>query len=357
MLEGSIQRQADQMRVTAQLIDATSGAHVWSERWDRPAQDVFAVQTEVAELAANSIGGHGLLPRERAVAARRKRPGDLAAYDLLALGYEAEMRGTELDLTRAMAYTDAAIAKDPGMARAFAQKAFIVLSLQNFRKNWEEALPEMERLARAALDLDPYDAWGWVAHAVAVDNLGRNAEAAADAARAVELNPSSADILNSAAASLAHAGKAREGAAWCDRSFHLNPTPPDWYYVNCLENYVLAQRNQDALNIADRYVAHLELGDGMLVMRAVAQTGLGLDEAAAETAEEFRRRYPEDSLEFLLDTGWTFVREQDEQLVLTAARKAGIRICATNEELKGVDKPARLPECDAERVKAMAGKS
>src|SRR3954452_23220110 len=58
VLEGSIQRQADRLRVTAQLIDATSDAHLWSDRWDRPAGDVFSVQTEVAEKVASSLGGY-----------------------------------------------------------------------------------------------------------------------------------------------------------------------------------------------------------------------------------------------------------------------------------------------------------
>ncbi len=56
VLEGSIQRQGDSVRVTGQLIDAGTGAHVWSDRWDRPAEDVFAVQTEVAEKVAASLG-------------------------------------------------------------------------------------------------------------------------------------------------------------------------------------------------------------------------------------------------------------------------------------------------------------
>ena len=59
VLPGSIQHQADQLRVTAELIDAATGAQVWSERWDRPAQDLFAVQAEVAEKVAASLGGNG----------------------------------------------------------------------------------------------------------------------------------------------------------------------------------------------------------------------------------------------------------------------------------------------------------
>ena len=61
VLEGSVQRQGDQIRVTAQLIDAETGAHLWSERWDRPAADVFALQTEIVQQAANRLGGSGVI--------------------------------------------------------------------------------------------------------------------------------------------------------------------------------------------------------------------------------------------------------------------------------------------------------
>ena len=148
MLEGSIQRQGDRVRVTAQLIDARTGAHVWSERWDRPAADVFAVQTELAERVASTLGGYGLLLSESRAAAKRKRPADLEAYDLWALAYEAFMRGKEADLEQALAYADAAIAKDPGLVRAYTKKAWILIDLAKYRNNWNEAFAEMERLAR-----------------------------------------------------------------------------------------------------------------------------------------------------------------------------------------------------------------
>ena len=88
VLEGSIQRQADRVRVTAQLIEADTGAHVWSERWDRPVADVFAVQSEVADTVAGRIGGYGLIAGAERAAAKRKRPTDLTAYDLYLLGME-----------------------------------------------------------------------------------------------------------------------------------------------------------------------------------------------------------------------------------------------------------------------------
>ena len=76
VLEGSIQLQGEQVRLTAQLIDAKTGNHVWSERWDRPADDIFAVQTEIAEQVTNRLGGGaGLIQTAGREAARRKTAG------------------------------------------------------------------------------------------------------------------------------------------------------------------------------------------------------------------------------------------------------------------------------------------
>jgi TolB-like protein len=77
VLEGSIQRQADRVRVTAQLIDADTGAHLWSERWDRPAGDVFAVQAEIADDVAARLGGWGLVQQSDRAKVRRKPTSSL----------------------------------------------------------------------------------------------------------------------------------------------------------------------------------------------------------------------------------------------------------------------------------------
>src|SRR4051812_39982622 len=85
VLEGSIQRQADRLRATAQLIDARTGAHVWSDRWDRPAEDVFAVQAEVAEKVAVALGDDltmGQITRAELFRVKRKPPSSLSAYEL-----------------------------------------------------------------------------------------------------------------------------------------------------------------------------------------------------------------------------------------------------------------------------------
>jgi TolB-like protein/class 3 adenylate cyclase len=345
VLEGSIQRQADHVRVSAQLIDARTGAHAWSERWDRPAQDVFAVQTEVAEQVASTLGGYGLLLDESRAAAKRKRPADLEAYDLWTLEYEAFLRGTKADLEQALVYADAAIAKDPSLVRAYTKKAWILINLAKYRDNWNEVWAEAERLAQQALAIDPYDAEAYLVRAIATASLGRLAEAKAATERAVQLNPSSADILNLAATNMSYLGEPEQGAEWCDRSFRLNPSPPYWYYLDCPENYFFTQRYQDVVDGVDRYGAFAEPSASQLVYRAASQAELGSGEAAAATVAELRRRYPAASFEQFLNTGWVFAREQEEQQILAAARKAGVRLCATEEELRAFTPPRRLPEC------------
>jgi TolB-like protein/class 3 adenylate cyclase len=354
VLEGSIQRQDDRVRVTAQLIDTKNGAHVWSERWDRPVGDVFAVQTEVAEQVASTLGGHNVLLRESVAAAKRKRPADLGAYDLWALAAVALERGKEADLAQGLAYVDAAIVKDPGLARAYVKKAWLLNALGRYRQDhdYNGTYAEMERLARKALEIDPYDAEGHLLLAFATSSLGRNAEALAPTERALELNPSSADVINVAAANMAFFGKPEEGAKLCDRSFRLNPRPPPWYDLDCQENYFFIGRFQDVLDGTDRWAAHADLGPHLLVARAASQAELGRAEAAAATMDELERRFPEASFEHLMNIGYIFEREQEQQQILASARKAGVRVCATEEELKRFTSPRRLPECEAERAKA-----
>ena len=119
-LKGSVQRQGDQVRVTAQLIDGNTGNHVWSERWDRPASDVFAIQTEIAEQVTNRLGGGaGLIQTAGREAARRKRPDNLTAYESYLLGTEKLEQMTAADNQEALQLLGRAVELDPGLARAW----------------------------------------------------------------------------------------------------------------------------------------------------------------------------------------------------------------------------------------------
>ena len=161
----------------------------------------------------------------------------------------------------------------------------------------------------------------------------------------MELNPSSADILNVAATNMSYLGKPEEGAEWCDRSFQLNPSPPYWYHLDCPENYFFTRRYQDVIDGTDRYSAQAELSPIQLVFRAASQAELGRGEAAAEAVTELQRLYPEVSFEYLMNTGFIFEREQEQRQILASADRAGVRVCATEQELQEFAPARRLLEC------------
>ena len=159
-LEGSIQRQGGRVRITAQLLDAESGTHLWSERWDRPVEDVFAVQTEIAELVTNRLGGGtGLVVGAERSLARRKRPENLTAYELYLLGGEKIEQLTSESIKESIQLLTRAVELDPGLARAWVElyhahnlsKAFGIEDAETARKAGMEA-------AKRAVALDPGDA-------------------------------------------------------------------------------------------------------------------------------------------------------------------------------------------------------
>ena len=125
MLEGSIQRQGERVRVTAQLVDANTGAHLWSERWDRPVQDVFAIQTEIADhILSQFETSQGPIKSAERIAARRKRPRSLTAYDLNLLGVEKQLSPTRESVAESIDILKQAVAADPSYARAWINLAW-----------------------------------------------------------------------------------------------------------------------------------------------------------------------------------------------------------------------------------------
>ena len=128
VLEGSFQRQGERLRATVQLIDAKTGTHVWSNRWDRPVEEVFALQTDLAEQVANRLGsGAGLIQEAGRKAAKRKRPENLGAYELYLLGTERLEQSTKDSIDDAVRLLRRAVDVGPD-ARSGLDRALLGLS-------------------------------------------------------------------------------------------------------------------------------------------------------------------------------------------------------------------------------------
>ena len=346
VLEGSIQRAGEQVRVTAQLIEAGSGGHVWSERWDRPTVDVFAVQSELAEKVASTLGGYGVVAQADRAEAKRKRPENLTAYDLYLLGVELKHRQlSQQDLEQARELLDRAIALDPKLARAYVARAWVDIILTNYGAPWEASIAAMEAHARSALALDPQDA---EAHQVLGEALlaqGRHGESAAEYDRALALNPSSADILVFAAGNLAQMGQVERAVELADRAVQLNPTYPGYYSFYLCPAYYFGGRFADVVGVIRRLPEAQRFSDQQVFL-AASLGQLGNQAEATVAAAELRRQQPNFSVELEISNGSLLARERD--LLVEGLRAAGLPLCATVDDLAGIAQPVQLPGCQAE---------
>ena len=155
VLAGSIQRHAGRVRITAQLIDAWTGGALWSDRWDRPDKDIFAVQTEVAERVAGALGGMGgsaAINVEEIRRARRRSPADLTAYDHYLLANEGDRCSQSVVVARPRARYQGHCF-DPTLGRAYVARAWLnYLSMR--RREFQTAMEAMRDDATQALALD-----------------------------------------------------------------------------------------------------------------------------------------------------------------------------------------------------------
>jgi adenylate cyclase len=223
VLEGSVRKSGQRVRITAQLIDAESGNHIWAERFDRDLEDIFALQDEVTEAIVAAIAPEiSEVERNRA---QRKPPGTLDAWDLFQRALAAYYSSTEVGMTSAIEQFDAVSRMDPTFAPAFAMAA---------AARWRYALhfqpDDSEKILQQALDksyfavkLDPRDPTGLWNAAEAHSILGQHDVAVGKAEEAVALNPTDAITHFFLGSVLSRAGRAEEAIPHMDRAMRLSP--------------------------------------------------------------------------------------------------------------------------------------
>jgi TolB-like protein len=215
VLEGSIQTNGDRVRVTAQLIDATTNAHVWSERYERPLDDIFEVQNEVTQRIAAALGGStGALATANLANVRRKPPASLQAYDYYTLGTELTSRNTKEDNYKAEELVKRAIELDPQFARAYIRLGLIYRNRAFYAGQGDPAamLEKAKNNYLKAVALDPNDALVYAVLAMGYFDLNDPDRGLEACDQATTLNPNDPAILVICGEHLASAGRAREGA-------------------------------------------------------------------------------------------------------------------------------------------------
>jgi adenylate cyclase len=226
VLEGSVRKGGSRVRITAQLIDATSGSHVWAERFDRELADIFAVQDEITERIAAAIEPE--LARAELERARRKPPESLDAWDLYQRGLWHIWQFNAEDNAAARKLFERATALDRGFSPFFAALSLCRLleHTLSFRPITERSIDAALEVARHAVALDDKDP---VAHAVlgrAFAALGDHATAIAELGEAVRLNPNLALAHYGLGLTLVLCGKPAQAVSELEAAQRLSPHDP-----------------------------------------------------------------------------------------------------------------------------------
>ncbi|MER9249841.1 adenylate/guanylate cyclase domain-containing protein [Mesorhizobium sp. M0590] len=351
VLEGSIQRQNGRVRVTAQLIDAQTGNHLWSDRWDRPAEDVFAVQTEIAEQVTNRLGGGvGLIQAAGRAAAKRKRPENLNAYDYYLLGTEKIEKITIADEEEAIALLNRAVELDPGLARAWVELYHAHGILAGFGINPESEIKAAADVAERAVRLDPSDAEAHAVFGMSLSQKGDNARAKAELDTALRLAPGSSEILTFYTGFAARFNEPERGAQMVDQVMRLDPNYPMWTSNFFAPAYFMAGRYEDALKMLERMTPN-NYDKWKWVVLSSSLAALGRMDEANASVRETLKQYPDLTVESMINEVGLSTKERSR--FIETMPLAGFPACAKPEALAKLAKPVRLSECEAGEAKPL----
>jgi len=232
VLEGSVRRAGDQVRVNAQLIDATTGGHIWAERYDGNLQDIFALQDRVANQIVKALALRLTADEKRQLVSRNLEFPE--AYDRFLKGWNQYQRQTPESLREAITHFEKAVALDPSYARAYA--ALSATYWQIHKRFWHAKFG-FQRVHDARFKAEEYleKAKGRptaLSHQVAAAMMaqqGRHSEAVAEGGKAVEVDPNDADSYMAMAGALSLSGKPVEAQKLVRKAMRLNPHFPASY--------------------------------------------------------------------------------------------------------------------------------
>ena len=287
LLEGSVRRGGDRVRITATLVQAGEQSDLWTQTYERPLTDVLSIQREIAERITQSLSIH-LLPDNRGHFA--SEPVNLESYDKYLLGMHELGQGTRESEHKAVQYFQEAIAKNPGDARLYVALAQAYAALHTYYSSPTEVMPLAKQAALKALQLDPNLAaahvalgdvsmifdWDWTA-------------AEREYRRALEINPSLPEAQLGYADYLATLGRFDEAIAHIQQAYLTDPLAIE-SRAEALWTYYFSGRLDDTVNQAQKAIELEPQADLPYALLAVAYADLGKGPLAIGAAEKVMNR-------------------------------------------------------------------
>ena len=319
VLEGSVRKAGDDLRVTVQLIDAAAGDHVWAERYDRKLADVFSLQDEVTQTIVATVMGR--VKADGIRRARRKTPENMTAYDYFLRGLDFYQRRSHSpgDIAQALAMFEKAIELDPELAPAYSWCA--CASSESWFHNRDDDDLEMPlAYARKALWLDGNDSEAHYITGIILVQLRDYDRAWHHIERARDLNPNHAEVMRVMGNFLAYTGRPDEAVEWIAAAIRINPHHSSWYNSHMGFALYTARRYAEALDAYQR-ITTLTYVDEAITAACLA----GLErtrEAGAHAGAALAVR-PDFTVEWF-STTVPYKHEDDLGHLIAGLRKAGL---------------------------------
>ena len=297
VIEGSVRKVGNRVRITAQLIDGGTDAHLWAERFDRDLTDIFTVQDEVTQEIVSAMAVK--LTGDERIRLKSKGTDNLEAYDYVLRSREQHRLYSKEGNAQAQALLKRAIELDPNYATAHAHLS--TSQAINYANQWNEtagqALENAYEIAQKAIALDEIDPWGHLAMGFACLWKRQHDQAIAEFERAISLEPNFAAAHNGLGNAYHYAGNSEKAIELIDFGIRLDPYYPDvrlhWL---ALANFQLG-RYEEAAELLKRRLILKPNTDISRVLLAATHGHLGqIDEAKLQWAEVLRIN-PDYSLE------------------------------------------------------------
>ncbi len=320
LVEGSVRKAGQRVRVTVQLIDTASDAHIWAEKYDRMLDDIFELQDEVTAAIVATLPGRVEAAQRELIA--RKAPKNMAAYELILAAKVLHHRSTREDNAKAEEMAARAIELDPDYAHAHAWRGCIVGQAWVYSWGadrdalWDECVRELER----ALSLDDNDAD--VHRILSAIKIGSNdlAQARHHQERALSLNPNYDLVVVQQGELFTWLGQPQEGVEWIKKAMRLNPHHPERFWSHLGKAYFAAKQYAEATEA----FMHLSTMDQFQHAFVAASYGWLGDRTAAEAhVLKIKSLDPDFGWATIADT-LHYARAEDSEHLREGLEQAGI---------------------------------
>jgi TolB-like protein/cytochrome c-type biogenesis protein CcmH/NrfG len=324
VLEGSVRKSGNRVRITAQLIDGVTGNHIWAERYDRQVMDIFAVQDEITRNVVSAIEPQ--LYAAENLRIQSKPPESLDAWGCVIRGLWHLGRFTKDDTEEARQLLRQAVALSPRYAKAHSVLAFAEARTVFFGGDIDTALSIARHVAQTARALDDDDPWSYFSSGYVECFTSRYDDAIAWYRRAIELNENFALAHGNMAAALAFGGQPDAAIEAVDRSIRMSPRDPfNFAYLHfAAVAYFAAERYAEGIACEEQALRERPDVSPALRCLAACHVGLGQMDKARGAIAEVLRLVPESSIKRDAYGQVAYARASDRERYAAALRKAGL---------------------------------